>query len=60
MPTVRTLIEVGNQSTRAIKTTSKGKVADKVVSDKCAVGSGRILQIIAKVLSRYRTVGPIV
>jgi len=50
MPTVRTLIEVGNQSTRVMKTTSKGKVTDYVVSDKCAVGSGRILQIIAKVL----------
>ncbi len=50
MPTVRTLIEVGNQSTRVMKTTSKGKVADSVVSDKCAAGSGRILQIIARVL----------
>ncbi len=50
IPTVRTLIEVGNQSTRVMKTTSQGKVADSVVSDKCAAGSGRILQIIARVL----------
>ncbi|MGA2403620.1 MAG: acyl-CoA dehydratase activase [Syntrophobacteraceae bacterium] len=50
IPSVRTLIEVGNQSTRVIKTTPKGKVADMVVSDKCAAGSGRILQIIARVL----------
>jgi (R)-2-hydroxyacyl-CoA dehydratese activating ATPase len=50
IPGVRTLIEVGNQSARAMKTTAKGKVADSVVSDKCAAGSGRILQIIARVL----------
>lgn len=50
LPTVRTLIEVGNQSTRVMKTTPKGKVADSLVSDKCAAGSGRILQIIARVL----------
>ncbi len=50
LPTVRTLIEVGNQTSRVIKVTSKGKVADAVASDKCAAGSGRVLQIIAKVL----------
>jgi len=50
LPTVRTLIEVGNQSSRVIKVTPKGKVADCLVSDKCAAGSGRILQIIARVL----------
>jgi len=50
LPTVRTLIEIGNQSSRIIKVTKNGKVADCLVSDKCAAGSGRILQIIAKVL----------
>jgi activator of 2-hydroxyglutaryl-CoA dehydratase len=41
---------VGSQSSRVIKVSPKGKVADCLVSDKCAAGSGRILQIIAKVL----------
>jgi predicted CoA-substrate-specific enzyme activase len=50
IPTVRTLIEVGNQSARVMKTTAKGRVADSLVSDKCAAGSGRILHILAKVL----------
>jgi predicted CoA-substrate-specific enzyme activase len=50
VPTVRTLIEVGNQSARVMKTTPRGKVADSLVSDKCASGSGRILQIISRVL----------
>lgn len=50
LPGVRTLIELGNQSARVMKVTPKGKVADSLVSDKCAAGSGRILQVIAKVL----------
>ncbi len=50
MPSVRTVIEIGNQSARVMKTTPKGKVADSLVSDKCATGSGRIMQIISKVL----------
>ncbi len=50
LPTVRTLIEIGNQASRIIKVTKEGKVADSLVSDKCAAGSGRILQIVARVL----------
>ena len=49
-PSVRIVIEVGDQSSRVIKVTNRGKVADCVVNDRCAAGSGRILQIIAKVL----------
>jgi predicted CoA-substrate-specific enzyme activase len=49
-PSVRIVIEVGDQSSRVIKVTDRGKVADCVVNDRCAAGSGRILQIIAKVL----------
>jgi len=49
-PSVRTLIEVGNQASRIIKVSREGKVAGCLVSDKCAAGSGRILQVVAKVL----------
>ena len=49
-PTVRTLIEVGNQASKFIKVTAVGKVSDCLVSDRCAAGSSRVLQIIAKVL----------
>jgi len=49
-PMARTVIEVGNQASRVIKVTEEGKVADCIVSDRCAAGSSRILQIIAKVL----------
>jgi predicted CoA-substrate-specific enzyme activase len=50
LPTVRTLVEIGNQTSRVIKVTSKGKVADSLAGNKCAAGSGRVLQIIARVL----------
>ncbi|OAT81323.1 hypothetical protein A6M21_00035 [Desulfotomaculum copahuensis] len=50
LPQVRTLIEIGDQSARVIKLTEKGMVADCVVNDKCAMGSGSVLQTIAKVL----------
>ncbi len=50
LPTVRTVIEVGNQASRIIKVTEGGRVADSLASDKCAAGSGRVLQIISKVV----------
>lgn len=49
-PTARIVIEVGDQSTRVIKLTEQGKIADCVINDRCAAGSGRTLLIISKVL----------
>ena len=49
-PSVRTLIEIGGQVSRVTKVTPAGKVAGNATGDKCATGSGRILQIVAKVL----------
>ncbi|MDD2234643.1 MAG: acyl-CoA dehydratase activase [Desulfitobacteriaceae bacterium] len=50
LPTARIVIEIGYQASRVIKITENGKVADCVVNDRCAAGSGRILQVISKVL----------
>lgn len=49
-PAVRIVIEIGDQSSRVIRLSERGKVADCVINDRCAAGSGRILQIIARVL----------
>jgi predicted CoA-substrate-specific enzyme activase len=49
-PAARTLIEVGNQTSKVIKITKEGKVGDCLVGDRCAAGSSRVLQIVAKVL----------
>ena len=49
-PTARTIISVGGQSSQAIRIGEYGKMADFVVSEKCAAGSARFLQVIANVL----------
>jgi len=49
-PHVRTVIDIGSQFTRAIVTDGGGKVRDFIVSEKCATGSGRFLQIMARIL----------
>ncbi len=50
LPDIRSIIEVGNQYSRVVRIDNSGKVADSLVTEKCAAGSGRILQIIANVL----------
>lgn len=60
LPDIRSIIEVGNQYSRVIKINNSGKVADSLVSEKCAAGSGRILQIIANVLGvSFDKLGPL-
>lgn len=49
-PTVTTVISVGGQSSQAIRIGEYGRMADFVVSEKCAAGSARFLQVIANVL----------
>jgi len=49
-PSVRTIIDVGGQSIRAIRLDEHGRASSFVVSEKCAAGSGRFLQGIARVL----------
>ena len=49
-PSVRTVIDVGGQDTKAIRTEESGRVADFIMNDKCAAGTGRFLQIMAHAL----------
>jgi predicted CoA-substrate-specific enzyme activase len=48
-PTVRTVIDVGGQDSKAIKL-ANGKVVNFVMNDKCAAGTGRFLEVIAETL----------
>ena len=50
LPSVRTVIDVGDLSTRVFRIDGKGGLSSFLLSGKCAGGSGRILQVIAKVL----------
>ena len=49
-PSVRTVIDVEGQSSQVIQVSEEGRVINFVVSEKCAAGSGRFLEIIANVL----------
>jgi predicted CoA-substrate-specific enzyme activase len=50
LPSVKTVIDVGDLYTKVLRIDGNGSVHDFLLSGKCAGGSGRILQVIAKVL----------
>jgi predicted CoA-substrate-specific enzyme activase len=59
-PQARTVIDVASQSTKVIRISGKGKVANFTVSEKCAGGSGRFVEVIANVLRiDLRDFGPL-
>ena len=49
-PSAGTIIDIGDQASRLIRVDSEGSPTNFVVSEKCAAGSGRFLQLIARVL----------
>lgn len=49
-PSVRTVFSVGGQSSQAIRIDRSARVVDFVVSERCAAGSARFLQVMANVL----------
>jgi (R)-2-hydroxyacyl-CoA dehydratese activating ATPase len=49
-PSVRTVIDVGDLYSKVFRLDERGNVVNFVLSGKCAGGSGRLLQIIARVL----------
>jgi len=50
LPSARTVIDVGDLYSRVLRTDGLGNVRNFILSGKCAGGSGRVLQIMAKVL----------
>ena len=49
-PSVRTVIDIGGQDSKAIVTDGHGKVKDFVMNDKCAAGTGRFLEVMARAM----------
>jgi len=49
-PSARTVIDIGGQFSRAIRLDDRGRNVAFLMSEKCAGGSGRFLQVIAHVL----------
>ena len=50
VPSVRTVIDVGGQDCKVIRVDENGKLVNFVMNDKCAAGTGRFLEFMAKVL----------
>jgi (R)-2-hydroxyacyl-CoA dehydratese activating ATPase len=50
VPGVATILDVGGQDSKGIRVGAKGEVADFVMNDKCAGGTGRFMEIVADAL----------
>ena len=50
VPTARTLIDIGGQDAKAIKLDENGMISQFLMNDKCAAGTGRFLEVMARVL----------
>jgi len=51
LPDVRTIIDIGGQDSKVIHVRENGTVADFIMNDKCAAGTGRFLEVMAGVLN---------
>jgi len=49
-PTVRTVMDMGGQDLKAIRTDDRGKVLSFLMNEKCAAGTGRGMEVIADLL----------
>ena len=49
-PEVRTVIDIGGQDSKVIRLDENGAVANFVMNDKCAAGTGRFLEMMARTL----------
>jgi len=50
MPNARTVIDIGGQDAKVIRLNEKGKVENFVMNEKCAAGTGRFLEVMARIL----------
>ena len=49
-PAVRSVIDIGGQDSKAIAVDENGSVKDFAMNDKCAAGTGRFLEVMARAL----------
>lgn len=49
-PEIRTIIDIGGQDSKAISVSDQGKVKEFSMNDKCAAGTGRFLEVMARAL----------
>jgi len=51
IPEIRTVLDIGGQDIKVLRLNDRGGVENFVMNDKCAAGTGRFLEVMAKVLS---------
>jgi len=57
---VRTVIDVGAETSRAVRCNEKGRMIDFVINEKCAAGSGTFIEAMARALEvRLEEIGPL-
>jgi predicted CoA-substrate-specific enzyme activase len=49
-PEARTVLDIGGQDSKIIRLNQDGRVADFAMNDKCAAGTGRFLEVMARTL----------
>ena len=49
-PRVRTVVDIGGQDSKVIRLNEDGSVKNFVMNDKCAAGTGRFLEMMAKTM----------
>ncbi len=49
-PEIRTVIDIGGQDSKAIVIDENGRVMDFIMNDKCAAGTGRFLEVMARAM----------
>ncbi len=50
LPQARFVVDIGGQDSKAIRIADKGRVLDFVMNDRCAAGTGRFLEVAARIL----------
>ncbi len=50
LPSVRTIIDIGGQDSKVIRIDASGNALDFALNDKCAAGTGRFIEVMARAL----------
>ncbi|MFX0102296.1 MAG: acyl-CoA dehydratase activase [Candidatus Hodarchaeota archaeon] len=60
LPSLRTVIDIGGQDCKVIRLNEKGNLKNFIMNEKCAAGTGRYLELMAKLLKlELDDLGPI-
>lgn len=50
-PSVRTIIDIGGQDIKVLRVSDKGMLENFVMNDKCAAGTGKFLDVMARIIN---------